>query len=340
MFNTHSEIVWLLNLLSNNDKRPNVRARDIFSKNGRFIKDEQGLEIGKQMLMRKATGYVSFVKGENPYTFPYRIYPSSFAPKHTIQAFGAYPTHQLNGLEIDAALQLVNIYVVSMPPTSYQSAVYERCMEAIVDKYSKLTSEQLEKGVGYQVLNVPIQILNMTYPCLDSKAPVKSLYGKLGLKNTMNFDESDMGKSNFAYKHDIAETYGEIFSPDLIGNYSLKIASVVQSIMISTGIVLVYSQYIDGGVIPIALALESIGFTRYDTDGNKSLFRTPPVPPIDALTLDPSEEGKPFRPAHYALITGDKGLSRDNAQEIRALTRENNHQVTSLAGGSARAHIR
>jgi len=324
MFNTHSEIIWLLNLLSTNDKRPTVKMRDIFDRSGQFIRDDEGLEIGKQMLMRKATGYVSFVKGENPYTFPYRIYPSSFAPEHTLQALGAYPTHQLNGLEIETSLQHVNVYVLSLPPASYQTAVYGRCMESIVDRYSKLTSEQLEKGVGYQVLNVPIQVLNMTYPSSEAEPPLKTLYGKAGLKNTMNFDETDTGKSNFSYKHDVLETYGEIFASDAIGNYSLKIASIMQSIMRSTGIVLIYSQYIDGGVIPIALALESLGFTRYDADGNKSLFRNPPVPPIDALTLTPSEEGQPFRPAHYALITGDKGLSRDNAQEVRALTRENN----------------
>ena len=33
--------------------------------------------------------------------------------------------------------------------------------------------------------------------------------------------------------------------------------------------ILVYSQYIDGGLVPIALALESMGLRRA---GNKSLF--------------------------------------------------------------------
>ena len=301
-----------------------MNIRDVFDKEGNFRKNSDGVETGKQMLARRATGYVSFVKGENPYTFPYRIYPSNFAPDHTLEAVGSYPNYQLNGLKIDIPLQHVDVYILTFPKITYQKEVYTRSMISIVDKYSRLTQDELEQGVGYQVLNIPVQILNMTYPSLQDPAQIKSTFGKEGLKQTMDFEEGELGKHNFSYKHAIVEQFGEIFSPENIGEYSLKIKAITHSIMHSNGIVLVYSQYIDGGVIPITLALESLGFTRYSKDGNVSLFKEPPVPPIDAITFKPAEKGKPFRPAHYALITGDKGLSRDNVQEIKALTRNNN----------------
>ena len=91
--------------------------------------------------------------------------------------------------------------------------------------------------------------------------------------------------------------------------------------MNSTGVVLVYSQYIDGGLVPIALALEELGFTR---GGNlKSLFKTPPVEGIDAVTLQKKSElsnETKYSPACYAMITGERSLSPNNAEEVKRLT--------------------
>ena len=38
------------------------------------VKDNDGNEIGKDLFIHKITGYVSFIRGENPYIFPYRIF--------------------------------------------------------------------------------------------------------------------------------------------------------------------------------------------------------------------------------------------------------------------------
>ena len=65
--------------------------------------------------------------------------------------------------------------------------------------------------------------------------------------------------------------YGSIFSPTEIGKYSGKIKKICETIIHSTGVILIYSQYIDGGLVPIALALEELGFIR---SGGNSLFKT------------------------------------------------------------------
>ena len=70
-----------------------------------------------------------------------------------------------------------------------------------------------------------------------------------------------------------------------IGNYSSEIEYICKSVMESKGIVFVYSEYIYGGAVPMALALEELGFTRYGK--NKSLFETPPTEPIDSTTMRP-----------------------------------------------------
>ena len=50
----------------------------------------------------------------------------------------------------------------------------------------------------------------------------------------------------------------------------MKIALLEKSIQKSKGIVLIYSQYIDNGCVPLALALEEMGLQRYN--GN-NLFK-------------------------------------------------------------------
>ena len=84
MYNSYKEIIWLINLMNKIDKRSTIEIRDVFNSDGSFKTDDNGKEIGRELLERKATGYISFVRGENPYTFPYRIFPSIFSPTKSI----------------------------------------------------------------------------------------------------------------------------------------------------------------------------------------------------------------------------------------------------------------
>ena len=108
--------------------------------------------------------------------------------------------------------------------------------------------------------------------------------------------------------------------------YSSKISYICDQIKQSKGIVLIYSQYIDGGGIPIALALEEMGFTRYGKK-SQSLFAEPPTEPIDSLSMKPESEmdakGE-FNPAKYIMITGNDQLSPDKVGDMSAITNNNN----------------
>jgi hypothetical protein len=70
------------------------------------------------------------------------------------------------------------------------------------------------------------------------------------------------------------------------------------------------------------MALEEMGFTRYDTQVG-SLFKVAPVPQMMA-SAPASAKQKRFA-AKYAMFTGDKQLSPDNRAELEALTTENEH---------------
>jgi hypothetical protein len=158
------------------------------------------------------------------------------------------------------------------------------------------------------------------------------LTGKIGLERMMSFldSKSPPVKGDFEYKSTTLKNYGKIFSREEIGNYSAKIKSVLDKIyntdtdFVSNGVILIYSQYIDSGLIPMALALEEMGFTRYGQTGIKPLFKNRPSDVVDVRTMKPPTDKKNFMPARYTMITGDPRLSPNNDFEVKGLTGEDN----------------
>ena len=134
-------------------------------------------------------------------------------------------------------------------------------------------------------------------------------------------------KGNFEYKKSTIDRYGKIFSYDNIGKFSSKIKCILQNIYnpetenVSDGIILIYSEFIDSGLIPMALALEEMGFVRYGQDA-KQLFKKKPNEYVDVKTMKPIT--KESSVARYSMITGDSRLSPNNDYEVKGITNENN----------------
>lgn len=375
MYNSHTEIIWLTNLMNANDKRGLIKTSEVFNSDGTFKegkKDNEGNileESGEELLHRKLIGYISYVRGENPYTFPYRIYPDVFSPQHTfydstdvagnLSKIGQtlagndvkqikLPTLQLNGKRIQEPLTHFPIYVTNIG--SYQEKAYELIIRTMKKEIEKTMEFDEMDRFGFRRLQLPLEALNIVYPSvnldnqivkgkleenIDDGEPVSdpraTMVGKRGMKSVMNYiDESNQNiprKYNFSYKPEIEKKYGKIFHSSEISKYSAKIARICDIIKKSKGIVLIYSQYIDGGVVPMALALEEMGFARYgSSDNTKSLFERSPTEPLDALTMLPKSEigSKPFSHAKYAMITGDKAYSPQNAADIKIITNSDN----------------
>lgn len=334
MFNNYREILWLLNLMNMNDKRSRIRPRDVFTKDGQFV-EKDGIQVGRQLLLDKSRGYISYVRGENPYTFPYRIFPSLFQPEKTFREI-IQPTYQVNGRRIRQEEQLNHIDVYLQELDSYQEKGYNYILDEIKESFPSFSD--IEKGLGYQALNSPLQALNIVYPSrtLDkylrrgkgNRPEIRELVGRRGLAQIMDFKSN---KTEYEYKDEVLERYGRIFQQDRIGKYSSKLEGIIDNLYRSKspegqgGIILIYSEYIDGGCVPVALALEEMGFRRYK--GNPSLLKEPGKP-IDSLTLKPEnefdeeKEGRRFRQASYVMITGDQELSPQgsNEREVNAST--------------------
>jgi hypothetical protein len=237
MFNEPTEIVWITNMLNQNDKRPVILEKD-------FFKDGLLMESQKDAFLHHIRGYVSFVKGENPYTFPYRVYPEQFDDRSL-----TLPTISLDDRPIEPLR--TRIYPVQLSP--YQTERYL----AKIGRHLKLGDYR-----NFTATTALLSTLNMTYP------------------DEMNELTSYMKKRT---KYEYREKKIRCFDPDHIGTYSAKIDAICKHIRDSIGIVLVYSRFIPEGVIPMALALESMGYEN--VDGN-------------LLSTKPSA-------LKYCMITGD-----------------------------------
>ena len=328
MYNSYKEVIWLLNLLNINDGRASISVKDVFSSDGSFKTNDAGEETGKELLIRKATGYVSFVRGENPYTYPFRVWPNEFAEKKNISK-GHAPKVQMNGMDIVSGLEHLSVFLCDTG--SVQQIGYDYIIEQLkkdVSKDPKRTMPSFENmdGFGYTILQRPLEALNIVYP--DSRLgqidiDPKELVGKAGLSRITKFIESKapIFRGDFEYRTD---EYGNIFSPEKIGLYSGKINNICKSIIGSEGVILIYSQYIDGGLVPIALALESMGMRRAEYP---SLFKVQQAETIDSVTYKPVSKmlpGEQFSPASYVMITGDKAFSPDNVADLKRCTNLDN----------------
>ena len=349
MYNSYREIIWLMNIMNLNDQRSTIQANQVFNDDGSFveeIKDDDGVvtqESGKDVLKRKLIGYVSYVRGENPYIFPYRIYPSDFAPIENQMLNKTYPTKQMNGKPIDHPLKYVQVYANELG--EYQKKGYS----LIIQNSLKTIPDFEEKETfGYVVLQEPISALNMIYPnenldelSTNDELPenlgeendveniISKIQGKQGFNNVITYKTKDYPEPlayDFEYKPNILKKYGRIFSKEHISKYSGKIAKICNIIENSKGIVLIYSKYIEGGLVPMALALEEMGFSRYgEASYTKSLFKTKPVPNINPLTMKPdSPENNTGYIARYVMITGQKLYSPNNNADLKLITDDSN----------------
>lgn len=317
MFNSPREICWLINLMSINDNRSLLDENMIFNENDELIVNDEGEKIGEETLLRKLRGYVSFYRGENPYTFPYRIYPSMFMKENTMATY-IKPTNQLNGKKLTDESRLKHMDLCVLKIGDYQNKFYETIIQSINSNIEKIEKTMKnDASMGYSILNVPLQALDMVYPNkmfdeiieTNDELRLKAfdftfMVGSTGLSSIMNYNSTL--NDNYKYKVDTIKNYGRIFSKENIKQYSSKIHFILDQIENSEGICLVYSQYIHGGCVPFALALEELGYTR---SGRSNLFKDVSIP---------SNKMK------YSMITGNKSLSPNNLDEIRYATKDEN----------------
>ena len=295
MFNISTEIVWMLNMLLLNDNRTPI-SNKIFTDEGDLTSD------GVNIITEKCQGYVSYLRGENPVSFPVRLYPKH--NEENIISSNNSPSLNIFGGEIDEDDKLSFLELYSSTLVGHQRDVYLN----EIKKYEGFEKLQIQED------NKLLQISNIVYPCDDITS--EKTYGEDGLLNC--FQKTMKGKSpQFTYVTD--ESF---LDKDLIGKYSSKIKSIVEIIEKSEGIVFIYTNWISAGILPLVLALEQNGYAKYD--GSEILNTDDKREPISYTPYETDEE---FIQAKYMVIAGSQeNLTHNLKEELEVLTDSKNKE--------------
>ena len=302
MFNVVQEILLLLNLMLINDKKAELSMEKILDVNGNLVPGAD------EVLRPIANAYVSFMRGENPNSFPVRLLPDK--DRISVSNYPEYKLGKVKGKLVEVskdekeAVEKLPL-VISEPPVGSPSDTIMR----------ELTNEI--SGVNYIVINSLLQTGNCIYPAEDG-IDVSERIGSKGF--ALNFMKK--GRS-FTAKDP------RWLHQDIIANYSPKCASVLKSMQNAEGVCFMYSRFVLSGALLMALILEANGYTPYGrTDG----FLTNGIQSEGGrqCALCSSREethsamDHKFTPAKYVLLTGDKDLSPKNAEAISVARGEKN----------------
>ncbi|MBE17957.1 MAG: hypothetical protein CMH79_04260 [Nitrospinae bacterium] len=329
MFNKSTEVIWLLNLLLKNDGRPTLSYNDIFEKDDRLT------EKGRQLIQKKSSGYFTYLRGENPISFPIRLYPDV---NDDIRCIGGnhnskknyidYPNlslfrHSKKGhISIKNRYQFKFMKMYSSIMVNQQKDIYELFIKKLQDK-------RKDDGTALMLSdrNIGLQISNITYTNNNVKN-IRKVYGQKGY-NTIFNDKIERKRKVCSYINE-SEPLLDINN---LENISCKMFTIINNMLKNKteGIIFIYSDFIYSGVLPMALALEHIGFEKYK-GGNHLNY-----PEWKKGSQDNSTKGEPLdyqferfsksthkKRAKYIILTGDKSLSPNNELERKASAHENN----------------
>ena len=246
MYDSFGEIMFLLNLFLWNDKRQSPDTRvligKIFNADGTFLSPESEAQFRGY-----CHDYVSFIRGENPFTFPFRLPP----PRELIAP-------------LDRKLAFKGKTKKIMDPRKYLP---------LVASYVK--SPQKERVATVSGKNIQDDMIPTIVVSPDGR-PITKCFDK----------STDMTRAQYRY----ASGVESFLSPSAISSHASKFATVIKCIQESAGIVFVYSNYVRGGALQFAMALEEHGYE----------------PALGVKLLEnPSGEFKGDPPGRYAFLTSE-----------------------------------
>jgi superfamily II DNA or RNA helicase len=303
MYNSSIEIIWLLNLLLLNDNRPEITEKEIF-------KDDKLTSEGIELLNNKCKGYISFIRGNNPKTFPYRLYPTiNKNTKQNILKLKQIPLKDpFNNKILDKnKIEYLKNKLYGCKFTGHQKNIYENFIKQNPNN-KRIYDNQLH------------QISIFTYPLLTKN--IKDTYGINGLKRC--FDENN---GIYSYKKELVKNkdIGYFFQIDKLKEFSCKFHLLLETIKSTKGLIFIYSRYISSSIIPLQLALEENGYGRYN--GRDILNKTGRK--IEKISYDGYTEkeckkfNKSFKQAKYIVLSGEED-SKNNILELEKLNNTNN----------------
>ena len=327
MFNNVREITFLLNRFMINEKRRLIEDGDIFNANGELMKDAVAT-LGKY-----ASAYISFMRGENPNSFPLRLKPFNhphlsiskeenkfeypmYAPQLISKDKEAESSFSNNAAEFEKIKGMLNLPFYC----SYLSGYNEQLI-------AKLVSDRSGGALNFTNLDPLIQADTVIFPgdgLKDINENADDYVGGKGFEATF---VKTAGR--YKMKSGTAKWLLNSDTDSPISEYSPKIGNVLKLLQNCKGVAFTYSRFVRTGALFVSLALEANGYTAYDRD-NGLLFEGNQNPLGRQCALcnkkekEHSASNHAFVAAKYVLLTGDQELSPMNAKMIDAARSDKN----------------
>lgn len=306
MYNSHKEIVFLLNLLLMNDKKATLSERDVFvPMTGAFVKPREGMRGGEELLGAAANAYVSFMRGENPLSFPVRL------PPQGTPVIDDWPEKSPEGKDIPVE-QRNRMKRLPFVPVKFD--------EKSLVEYKQISAEAIEAGsLGISSIDEMVQSGNWLFPSEDGvkirDEGFDGCFEDIGGGSLAQF-QSRRGPPTWLQLENLAAV-------------SPKAKITIERGQTAKGIIFTYSRFIKSGALPLALALEANGYSPWGgrkpllangiQDGNGRQCAL-----CERREKGHAGAGHKFIPAKYILITGRANISPNNAKAIQAARAKTN----------------
>ena len=306
MYNSYKEIIFLLNLLLKNDGQAELKHSDIFEDNEGTFR-----ENGEENLGLVSSRYISFMRGENPQSFPLRLHPLDREPLED------YPTKNPRGgtVNLDEVQYMDKLPVVTTELSGDSLRAVRYFSDRLKAGQGGISSFELEKIVQAGNLVVPLpEDMEDDETTLSKRVSIAAL--------NMHFEKrTENGESTWWPREEDSAAW---LAENQLANYSPKYHKVLQYIRKAEGVCFLYTRYIQAGALPLALALEANGYTPY---GRKTGFLGGGIVSRGGRQCALCEkrekdhkiiEDHKFTPAKFILLTGDKSISPNNKKMIKA----------------------
>jgi hypothetical protein len=302
MYNVHNEIIFMINLINANEKRQPIKDSDVFTATGQITDD------GQQILAEFASRHVSFMRGENPRSFPLRLMP--------LGRELVYPTANPAGVPV---ADEDKILIEKLPIVSTQmSGDVER-------EYYELQREVVKKkgGMSPIMLESLVQAGNFIWPKItEGDVGIQMRTGLDGLQYAFEIiRQEQVVKDRTIVKRKFKPRGDGMWMADIM-QISPKFARVAASLLTAEGVCFIYSRFVQSGALPMALILETLGFAPYD---HEPFLLGGPRHPSGAICYCGVRERQhaevadhTFSQAKYGLLTGEKYLTPNLNKIVRA----------------------
>ena len=319
MYNSAIEIIEILNIMLLNDKRAPIEGYQVFKSDGYELTTN-----GSNILIEKSRGYISYLRGENPITFPVKIYPElSIAKGDAVNSYLPNPYYTFKNGELTELPENIKIKDLSFIKCNMSKTQYDVYKLVAHGDEDKEDDEEEDTG-DTDNFSIPSTVAsNLVYPIGKAGENIICLQGDKGFGEAFyTIAPTNENKSNLQYRYTekaLLDNDEPFLSEENLNTFSSKFYNILQLVKRSEGICFFYSKYLKPGIVSLALMLEQNGYARFG-EGNittNMLYNTPgfercfcgktnkePHPKYDK-TKPLNNDNHPFTQGRYIFLTGE-----------------------------------